>query len=264
MTPLPASASRLPVVLLVEDDPTNQLIALSMLRHMGIEADSASDGRVGVQRATEKAYDVILMDIQMPVMDGVEAMKAIRALLPPEQCPRILAVTAHAVAGTREHLLAAGFDDFYNKPLSISLLRTALTPEPEPVMIVRAPSPDHDAHAAMASEAVIQAVRAHVREMLGEEDEDFVHELVESFAESSQQAIREIRTASAAGDREAIARAAHQLKGSASNIGLATLTESWDRIETDLRTGTADLGGTLDQVVEDTTRTVGMLETVLR
>ena len=263
MTPSHSPALGSLSVLLVEDDPTNQLIAMSMLRHLGIEAVAASDGRAGVRSATEADYDVVLMDIQMPVMDGVEAMRAIRAVLPPERCPRILAVTAHAVAGTRERLLEAGFDGFYNKPLTIALLRSALAPEPEPTMIVKAPSPEHAALQVQASVAVVETVRAHVREMLGEDDEEFVHDLVEAFSESSQQALREVRQASGAGDWAAVARAAHQLKGSASNVGLGALTQSWDHIETGLRQGTTDLGDALDQAVAETTQTVRALETEL-
>ena len=250
-------------VLLVEDDPTNQLIAASMLRHLGVEADTAGDGRAGVRLASQKRYDVVLMDIQMPVMDGVEAMKAIRALIPPDRCPRILAVTAHAVSGTRERLLAAGFDGFHNKPLTISLLRAALEQSlpPPHTMIVHAPPPDQDAQQAAASAAVIEAVRSHVREMLGEDDEDFVQDLVESFTESSHQAIGEIRAAG--GDVRVVASAAHKLKGSASNMGLSALTECWGTIEASIRTGAVDLGDSLDQALADTTRTVRTLESAL-
>ena len=244
-----------PAVLLVEDDPTNQLVALSMLRHLGVEADVAGDGRAGVQRASQKPYDVVLMDIQMPVMDGVEAMRAIRALLPPARCPRVIAVTAHAVSGTRERLLAAGFDGFYNKPLSIARIQEAIAP---------APSPDQEMTGAHASATLIGAVRAHVRDMLGEDDEDFVVDLVSAFAESSQQAIGDVAEAKTTRDADAVARAAHKLKGSAANVGLDELTERWDQIETRIRSGATDVfTDALDRVVAETTRTVALLETTL-
>ena len=251
-------------VLLVEDDPTNQLIAVSMLRHLGVEADTANDGRAGVRHASQKSYDVVLMDIQMPVMDGVEAMKAIRALIPPERCPRILAVTAHAVSGTRERLLTAGFDGFYNKPLTISLLRAALEqslPEEPLTMIMHAPTPNQATQEASASAAIVEAVRAHVREMLGEDDEEFVQDLARSFAESSHHAIGQIRASG--GDPQAIAHAAHALKGSASNMGLSALTECWGVVETRIRTGDSEVGGAVDRALADTARTVEMLESVL-
>ena len=274
MTPQPPPPSNAPpAVLLVEDDPTNQLVALSMLRHLGIEADAAGDGRAGVQQAGRKAYDLVLMDIQMPVMDGVEAMRAIRALLPPERCPRVVAVTAHAVLGTRERLLAAGFDGFYNKPLSIALLQEAVAtfgprPQPPPAMdpavVARAPSPEREASEAAASAALVAAVRAHVRDMLGEDDEDFVLDLVSTFSESSHEAIGDVAQARAARDAEAVAQAAHKLKGSASNIGLDGLTRRWNEIETAVRAGSADVfTASLDEAVAETTRTVALLETAL-
>ena len=261
--PPPPSPGR-PAVLLVEDDPTNQLIALSMLRHLGIEADAACDGRAGVQQASQRHYDIVLMDIQMPVMDGVEAMKAIRTLLPPDRCPRIVAVTAHAVSGTREQLLAAGFDGFHTKPLSIALLQTILDAPPRPAaapaFVVRAPGEAQAADEQRAVVRVLEAVRAHVREMLGEDDEDFVGELVDAFAESSQQAIRDIDAACRVQDAASVARAAHKLKGSASNVGLDDLTEQWDGIETAIRSGASVFGAHLDGVLAETTRTVSLLE----
>ena len=259
-----------PSVLLVEDDPTNQLVALSMLRHLGIEADVAGDGRAGVRQASAKPYDLVLMDIQMPVMDGVEAMRAIRTLLPPERCPRVVAVTPHAVSGTRERLLAAGFDGFYNKPLSIALLQEAVAtfappPQPpaamDPAVVARASNPERDALEAQAAEALVSAVRAHVREMLGEDDDEFVVDLVGAFSESSHEAVDDVAAARAARDAAAVAQAAHKLKGSAANIGLDGLTERWDRIETAVRSGSADVfTASLDEAVAETTRAVALLE----
>ena len=250
-----------PAVLLVEDDPTNQLIALSMLRHLGIEADAANNGQVGVRMATERAYDVVLMDIQMPVMDGVEAMKSIRTLLPPDACPRIVAVTAHAVSGTRERLLAAGFDAFYNKPLSIALVGEAVTvPAPTPAFVAR-PAAARAEGEAEARAAVIDAVRAHVRDLLGEDDEAFVADLVESFATSTQAAVEEAAAARASGDAAAVGAAAHKLKGSAANVGLADLTEAWDVVETSARRGDrAALADPLDRAIARTERTIALLE----
>ncbi|MGB3541845.1 response regulator [Rubrivirga sp.] len=232
-------------VLLVEDDPTNRLVALSMLRHIGIEADAVVNGQLGVQAATSKSYDVVLMDIQMPVMDGIEALRAIRALLPPDECPRIVAVTAHAVSGTRERMLATGFDDFYNKPLSIAMLREALSPPPlaEPALMIR-PRSGHDEDDLAAS--LRNDVRAHVRALLGEDDEEFVVDLVDSFVTSSEDAVVEATTAYQGADWGTLASAAHKLKGSASNVGLGALATSWDHVEVAVR----DAGQAPQDVVE--------------
>lgn len=250
-----------PSVLLVEDDPTNRLVALSMLRHIGVEADAAVNGHLGVEAVTLKPYDVVLMDIQMPIMDGIEALRAIRALLPPEQCPRIIAVTAHAVSGTRERMLATGFDDFYNKPLSIAMLREAIAPPPpslaEPVLMIRSSSDHGDA--ALAS-SLRNDVRAHVRALLGEDDEEFVLDLVDSFVTSSQSAVTEAATAHRGRDWGVLAAAAHKLKGSASNVGLESLATSWDHVETAVRTSGEVEAGTLQTAVAETETAVMLLQ----
>ena len=256
--PVPSAA---PSVLLVEDDPTNRLVALSMLRHIGIEADAAVNGQLGVEAVTLKWYCVVLMDIQMPVMDGIEALRAIRALLPPERCPRIVAVTAHAVSGTRERMLAAGFDGFYNKPLSIAMLREAVaTPVPtpaEPALMIR-PHSDRDAVALAAS--LRNDVRAHVRALIGEDDEEFVVDLVDSFVTSSQDAVVEASSAHRGGDWGTVAAAAHKLKGSASNVGLESLASSWDRVEAAVRDAGRAAPDAVRAALTETERAITLLQ----
>lgn len=250
-----------PAVLLVEDDPTNQLIALSMLRHVGVEADAASDGLAGVRMATDVRYDVILMDIQMPVMDGVEAMRAIRSRLGPDS-PRIVAVTAHATAGTREAMMAAGFDGFYNKPLSIAMLQDAITPPPAssaaPALVARPATAAPDAAAELVS-----SVRAHVRALLGEDDEAFVVDLAQSFVATARTGADRAAQARDSGDPASIATAAHALKGSAANVGLDDLASSWDVVERGIRSGeSAVLDAPLDRALDATRRAVGLLADV--
>ena len=255
-----------PAVLLVEDDPTNQLIALSMLRHIGIEADAAENGQVGVSMALESAYDVVLMDIQMPVMDGVEAMRSIRALLPPGRCPRIVAVTAHAVSGTRERLLAAGFDGFYNKPLSIALLEEAIAAPSaipaEPAVFVARPAAAREAASADARARLVASVRAHVRAMLGEDDDAFADELMASFAASTREAVAEAQAAREAQDADAAATAAHKLKGGAANVGFDDLTQAWGSVETRMRqgAGVAEVAAPLADAIDRTRRTLALLD----
>lgn len=233
----------MPAVLLVEDDPTNRLVALSMLSHLGIEADFAVNGQEGVTAASCKKYSAILMDLQMPVMDGMEAMRTIRQMIPGPSCPRIVAVTAHAVAGTREALLAAGFDAVYNKPISITMMTEAVygatekdasppDDSAEPHMIITPRTEDDDQ---AAKKTLRDAVRAHVRALLGEEDEDFVTDLVTTFSESSRGAVEEATQARDSDDVVGIAIAAHKLKGSASNVGLNQLATTWGAIEATIR-----------------------------
>ncbi|MBM4116262.1 response regulator [bacterium] len=113
-------------ILLAEDNPVNQKVALSMLARLGLRADLAENGQVALQRLAEQDYDLVLMDMQMPLLDGLGATQRIRAELPASRQPRIVAVTANAMKGDRERCLAAGMDDYVSKPLRKEDLEAAL------------------------------------------------------------------------------------------------------------------------------------------
>jgi CheY-like chemotaxis protein len=127
-------------ILLAEDNAINQMVARLMLKHAGFNVDLAKDGSEAVEAHSSNPYDVILMDCQMPGMDGWEATSRIRQLKQPQ--PFIIAVTANALVGDRERCLAAGMDDYLSKPFTAERL----------VMIVRK-SIDS---AALRSSAVLQ------------------------------------------------------------------------------------------------------------
>jgi|GEM_PF-5500976 PAS domain S-box-containing protein len=109
-------------VLLAEDNKINQQIASAILQKAGYGCDIVNNGRAAVEAVQHSIYDVILMDVQMPDMDGVEATKFIRALPPPKNRVRIIAMTAHAMSGAREMYVASGMNDYISKPISVPLL----------------------------------------------------------------------------------------------------------------------------------------------
>jgi CheY-like chemotaxis protein len=125
-SPAPATAYSAYRILLAEDNPINQKVALAMLKHLGYQADLAANGLEVLSSLEQKAYDVILMDIQMPEMDGLEATRFIRTRLPSASQPRIIAMTAYAMKGDREQCLAAGMDDYIGKPVKIEDLKRVL------------------------------------------------------------------------------------------------------------------------------------------
>jgi CheY-like chemotaxis protein len=113
-------------VLVVEDNPVNQKVAAMMLAKLGIRADMAADGREGVEMARILPYDIVLMDCQMPEMNGYEAAAQIRLLEGPNQRIPIVAMTAEAIAGCRERCLEAGMSDMLTKPVKLEELSRAL------------------------------------------------------------------------------------------------------------------------------------------
>ena len=113
-------------ILLAEDNVVNQKLALRLLQQMGYRADLASNGIEAIESIERQTYDVVLMDVQMPEMDGLEASRRITAKWQPHERPRIVAMTANAMQGDREECLAAGMDDYVTKPIRVDALVEAL------------------------------------------------------------------------------------------------------------------------------------------
>jgi CheY-like chemotaxis protein len=202
-------------VLVVEDNDVNQLVVEGMLAKRGFEVDCAGDGREALERLAARDYALVLMDCQMPVLDGYAATAEIRA--GGSRVP-IVAMTAHAMKGDRERCLEAGMDDYLAKPLRPEELDAALER-----WLSGAPAP--------AEPELVDGDRI---EMFRRDYPEIVDQLVTLFVDSTPPLIEELRDAAAGGDPEAVRRAAHKLKGSCQNNGatwMATLAREAETTE---------------------------------
>jgi signal transduction histidine kinase/DNA-binding response OmpR family regulator/HPt (histidine-containing phosphotransfer) domain-containing protein len=224
-------------VLLVEDNPVNQQVAQAMLAKLGLPVVVANDGREAVELVKVRDFDLILMDCQMPVMDGYEATAAIRRLPEArgERLP-IIALTANAMQGDRQKCLEAGMDDFLSKPYSLPQLHVTLVRwltgwnQEDPDGGSSPPSALPDSRALAAS-----AINGKVLEALRELDPDggmgLAHSIMRAFLESARQHVAHIEQAMASGDSAILGKAAHALKSSAANVGAETLSDLYRQLE---------------------------------
>ena len=113
-------------MLLAEDNAVNQKVALRFLERLGYHADAVANGLEVVTALKRRRYDLVLMDLQMPEMDGLEASRRVRATIPADHQPKIIALTANAMQGDRELCLAAGMDDYISKPVKMHEIAAAI------------------------------------------------------------------------------------------------------------------------------------------
>ncbi|HBL31439.1 MAG TPA: hybrid sensor histidine kinase/response regulator [Acidobacteria bacterium] len=217
----PPLAQELPWrVLLAEDNPVNQKVEQLMLSRMGYAADVAGNGFEVLEALRRQRYDLVLMDVQMPGMDGLEATRRLRAELPKERQPRIIAVTASVLADQREACFAAGMDDFVGKPVGYAELRSAFlraggrAPAPASAVAVPFALPD--------DRSPLDPARLDSLRRLGElAGKPLLQEIVDSFVVEAPRRLARLREALGRGDAEDFAFVAHSLKGSSGQIGAA-------------------------------------------
>lgn len=247
-------------ILLVEDNPVNLHVATRFLAHLGQMVETAENGAVAVEKCEQVVYDLILMDMQMPVMDGIEATLRIRGGGMSSQSP-IVAMTANASDDDTRRCIEAGMDGFQSKPINMDkLLRiirsTTLDRSPEGVASVYTSSDVRDGHevdgvAQALDLAAFHSRRAELVDVLGEED---FEELLTSFFDDAHAVLAELGASMERGDRTAIDRLLHTIKGAAGNVGLQPVA----RLAQSLRDVTFDEGALRDLsvTVDDCARCV--------
>lgn len=194
-----------PDILLVEDNPVNQKLAVNILRKAGYGVDVAENGLVALDMVQRHPYRLVLMDMMMPVMDGLEATRRIRDAETERGAGRtpIVAMTANAMQGDRERCLAAGMDSYLSKPIKAEALQAEVERH-----LVTSPGADQKPED-------IAALPVHDRAEALErlEDEELYASLLAMFIDDAPNYLKDMHAAYDAGDRKHLARAAHTIKG---------------------------------------------------
>jgi two-component system, sensor histidine kinase and response regulator len=262
-------------LLLAEDNSVNQDVALTMLEVLGCQVEIAYHGQEVLKALARTTYDLVLMDCQMPEMDGFEATKAIRSqeavvtATPRSRLP-IIALTANAMAGDRERCLSAGMDDYLSKPFSQEKLREVLSrwlpqtaqrensqkvisasvPSPPGVLALvvgaGAPAPEKTDATDILDPAALNQIRALQRSGAP----NFLHKVISSYLKDAVQFIETIRKAIAQNDPPTLHRAAHSLKSISALIGAQSLAGLCKDLEAIGRAHTTDNAAALLPAIE--------------
>ena len=217
-------------ILLAEDSPVNQKVVLYQLQKLGYMADMVGDGQAVLVAVSRTSYDVILMDCQMPLLDGYETSRRLRGMSL-EKRPWIIAMTAHSMEGDRERCLAVGMDDYLSKPLRVETLAEGLS------RFVGGQSHLEGKARVVALDVLDAKAIAGFREMEAESGQSMLAGLIEIFLSSTPASFREARVALEAGDHARLNQAAHLLKGSCANFGAERMRTACERLEIAARAG---------------------------
>jgi signal transduction histidine kinase/DNA-binding response OmpR family regulator len=213
-------------VLLVEDNMVNRTLALEMLQRLGCDAMHAGNGVEALDALEKQEFDVVLMDCQMPVMDGFIATRKLREreAAKKKEPTRVVALTANALAGDREACLAAGMNDYLAKPFTLAQLRNILLPSKVSRSAMNKVTLDHSA---------IDAVR----QLDPDGNDRLLSRLIALYRDDSSQLLADIDNGLRISDADAIARAAHTLKSSSANLGATNVAAIARQIEHSARSG---------------------------
>jgi signal transduction histidine kinase/CheY-like chemotaxis protein/HPt (histidine-containing phosphotransfer) domain-containing protein len=278
-TPTPESANAAErqlhgLVLLVEDHPVNQQVARRLLERLGLKVELAGNGAEALEKIREQHFNLVLMDCQMPVLDGYSATRRLREHELATSVPRlpVIAMTAHAMAGDRERCLDSGMDDYLTKPLDRTLLAETLarwldlagTPPAPPAGIGTQPTPPAPApvaattavsapkksaskaapaiaaasattpEAAMTPDVLDTATLADLEDIMGDE----LRALVTAYLTDGDARLKALREAADRNDPAEVGKLAHSLKSASANLGAQPLAAEAKGVEQDARSGT--------------------------
>lgn len=223
-------------VLLVDDNVINQHVGMEMLRKLGLDCDKAANGLEALEARKIEDFDIILMDCQMPVMDGLEATRQIRIFenAASKSAITIVALTANAMEGDRERCIAAGMNDYLSKPYTIQELSDVLSqtlavaPSVEEQAVSSNQQQLNDNKEFVEQTDIINSVKfEETKELMG----DSFNKIMDAFIESGMTNITEMNRYFVAEDYDGIRNSAHALKGSSAMLGIQALSEACKEIE---------------------------------
>jgi PAS domain S-box-containing protein len=288
----PEMARRHPLrILLAEDNATNQKLALHLLAKLGYTADVVDDGQKALEQVKRKTYDVILMDVMMPELDGLETSRRLNQTYGTAR-PRIVAMTANALQGDQAECLAAGMDDYLSKPIQFKRLVASLErcplrtdvaatdsaaavqesatvqaeapSSPQPVAaapVGKSESPDAAPDAAAPDEPLLFNPAA-LDKLRQSTDAAFVVEMIDDFFKDAPQFIQTLRASLTAGNAAEFRRAAHTLKSHCNNLGGMRAGRMCAELEAQAKSGNLEpaTAGRIDQAEQELTLLRGELE----
>ena len=234
--PAEAPVSR---ILVVDDTELNRKVANAILKKLGYAATAVASGQAALQALQAQPYELVIMDVEMPIMDGFETTRRLRdpagGVLNP-QIP-VIALTAHAMGEHKAQCLAAGMDDYLTKPIEPPALRQTLTAWlPSPLAATHTPASQTPEPTATDQPPMLD--RQSLRQRLAD-DEELVQEMLSDYREALPDSLDQLASALTGGNLQTICEQAHRIKSSAGNIGAMALTAFADELETQARAGTA-------------------------
>jgi CheY-like chemotaxis protein len=263
-------------ILVAEDNVINQQVALSFLERLGYRADVAANGLEALLSLRRQPYDVVLMDVQMPEMDGLEATRRIRqstsSELAAEAQPRIIAMTANAMREDCDICLEAGMDDYVSKPVQVEELVRALSrcpPSrsnalPKPLEVVETPAAEIRV-TAVSPKVLDQRALEQLRATLGKQADGMLPGLIERFYQDVDRLLVDAQQALGQGQAEDLRRASHSLKSTSATFGAMALSAVAGELEYLARDGMLEgAAERLDRAEAEFARAKTALETMQR
>ncbi|NJN67704.1 MAG: response regulator [Chloroflexaceae bacterium] len=247
-------------ILVAEDNAVNQKVILRILERLGYRADVVANGEEAVLALEHMFYDVVLMDVQMPEMDGVEATQAIRTHVPTGRQPRIIAMTAHALQGDREKLLIEGMDDYISKPVRVDELVRALKRCPPSVCrgVIQ------ESAAEILPPPLDTTILNEFLSVCKQQKPELCDEIIRTYLKESAAAMSRLHEAAAHHETQLFHQAALVLKSSSAQIGALPLAAICKQLEATGRAGTLESAAELvPQAEQEYARVREALETLI-